>query len=452
MNKSLGVWAQAVPPRHAMPPEPAIRKRVLLIAYHYPPSPLAGALRPSFLARYLPLFGWEATVLTKSRADPVEAAVAVETARDVFERFTRPRAGGARPPAPLVRSRPDNQLINRLKALAKSLLLFPDRAAGWIPGACARALEITRRQHFDAIISTSPPVSAHIVAGITALRRGLPWIADYRDLWNGNPYDPKSATRERIELSIERALRGRASAITAVSRDLIDRQNRRFGTTFGETIPAAFDPAEWETIGDPTPTDFRLCYAGLLYDGRRRFDVLLSAIKQLRSEDDRAGLAARIDYYGPDEALVNQLLADLDLRDVVTCHGFVERQLVLPALRRSAVLLVLLDMDPHTISELGSKIFECVGARRHVIAIGPPGSAVQTLIEQHHLGWFASDVHSTATALRAAHQAFTAGRIAPPSGDLTNDITTAQEVARRFARLLDRVRNRGGALELYVQS
>src|SRR5258708_28061301 len=39
-------------------------KRLLLIAYAYPPCPEIGAVRPAGLAKYLPRFGWEPTVLT----------------------------------------------------------------------------------------------------------------------------------------------------------------------------------------------------------------------------------------------------------------------------------------------------------------------------------------------------------------------------------------------------
>jgi glycosyltransferase involved in cell wall biosynthesis len=405
-------------------------------------------LRPSFLARYLPLFDWEATVLTSGASrgggdgDPV-----VVPASDLFERFLRPKA--AVDGIAAATANPTPRTVRWAKELCKSLLLFPDRAAGWIPAAIARALAITRRQHFDAVISTSPPVSAHIVACAVALRRGLPWVADYRDLWHGNPYVERGPARTRVEFELERWLRRHASEITAVSRDLLGRQERVFGPASSEAIPPAFDPAEWDAIDDVRPKDFRLTYAGTLYEGRSRLDMLLSAIARLRSEADPAGFAARVDYYGPDEQLVLRLAAARDLSDVVICHGVTERRLVLTALRRSAALIVLLNMDPDTAAELGGKVFECVGARRPIIAIGPRGGAVQAFIERHALGWFAWDDHTTADALRSAYTRFAAGRYALDPGGSPGGITTAQEVARRFARLLDRTVRTRGPLSLY---
>jgi glycosyltransferase involved in cell wall biosynthesis len=442
----MSVSSPAAAGGRATRPQAAARKRVLLVAYHFPPEPAAGALRPSFLARYLPRFGWEATVLTNGAARNDGDGGTIVAAPDLFERLLRPRAAldgtaAAASAAP--------GTAQWAKELAKSLLLFPDRAAGWIPAAIARALAITRRHRFDAVISTSPPVSAHVVACAVALRRALPWIADYRDLWHGNPYVERGPVRARVELETERWLRRHASEITAVSRDLLSRQERVFGTAAGEAIPAAFDPAEWDLVENVRPKEFRLTYAGTLYEGRRRLDMLLSAIARLRSEADPAGFAARVDYYGPDEPLVRRLAADRDLSDVVTCHGVIERRRVLTALRRSAALIVLSSMDPATAAELGSKVFECVGARRSIIAIGPRGGVMQAFIVRHALGWFAWDDHTTVDAVRSAYAGFAAGHYAPDTVGSPDGIITAQEVARRFARVLDRSVKSAGPLSLY---
>src|SRR5215469_5421174 len=278
-------------------------KRVLIVAYHYPPAPLAGSLRPSFLVRYLPQFGWEATILTKRRDVNGDADPGIVTAPDALERFMQiPADANAAASNDASSQRPGvwRRLRTHLRELGKSVLLFPDRASGWIPAATRAALRITRQRHFDAIISTSPPVSAHVVAAIVAMLRGLPWIADYRDLWRGNPYVFEGRLRAMAERTLERFLRAHASAFTTVNHELLVRQEREFGRCGGTVIPAGFDPAEWRSVHDEAPTRFALCYAGLLYEGRRRLDVLLAAIRELRDGGDPAGMDAFVDYYGPD--------------------------------------------------------------------------------------------------------------------------------------------------------
>ncbi len=54
--------------------------RVLLISYHFPPEPAAGSRRPAFLAKYLPEFGWEVTVLTRPLGEARDIPARVVTA------------------------------------------------------------------------------------------------------------------------------------------------------------------------------------------------------------------------------------------------------------------------------------------------------------------------------------------------------------------------------------
>src|SRR5579872_4606829 len=64
---------RAIGPRPAAPPAPYTKsgmKRVLLIAYVFPPDASPGAQRPGFIAKYLPQFGWDAAPLTRSLDAP----------------------------------------------------------------------------------------------------------------------------------------------------------------------------------------------------------------------------------------------------------------------------------------------------------------------------------------------------------------------------------------------
>jgi len=406
-------------------------RNVLLVTYHFPPEPAAACVRPSYIAKYLPEFGWRATVLTRYLGSPDFPFADVVVAKDELEAFVTRRAAKSRDiklPA----------IVQYVTNALKNALWFPDRAVGWLPPALSQALAITRHKRFDAIISTSPPPTAHIVACLTAQRRRLPWIADYRDQWHASPYTKKGPLRAWVERGIERWLMRRASAVTAVSDDVIAQQRLTFGITRGETVMNAFDPTEWQRVSTRDPKTFTLCYAGVLYEGKRRLDFVLSAAAALRRAGDPAGLAVRFEIYGPDVRLVRQMAERYGLNDVVKIHGLVDRVVVLQAQRDAAVLLIPLSMDPDTTRELGSKIFECVGAQRPVIAVGPPGSAVKEFISQHGLGWFASDVGACAQAIREAYARFAVGEFDPPHAG-TNGIGTARDVARGFAAVLDSI-------------
>ena len=68
---------------------------------------------------------------------------------------------------------------------------YPDEMKGWIPFA-VRSIERDADQgkKVDAILSTSPPISSHLIAAKAKTILGCPWVADFRDLWTQNFSNP----------------------------------------------------------------------------------------------------------------------------------------------------------------------------------------------------------------------------------------------------------------------
>ena len=62
-------------------------RRILLIAFYYPPVEDVGSVRPAALAKYLPRFGWEPIVLTpRVQGAYRQSKLVIETEyRDVLE-------------------------------------------------------------------------------------------------------------------------------------------------------------------------------------------------------------------------------------------------------------------------------------------------------------------------------------------------------------------------------
>lgn len=406
-------------------------KRVLLIAHVFPPEPSPGAVRPGYLARYLPQFGWEATVLTQSSGTPPFPARVVSTGAVVSPLESRFRAS--------ITSRardPYSPLRRHLRA-AKELLLFPDATAPWIRPARRLGIELLNTEHFDAILSTALPATVHVVAADLARLTGLPWIADYRDPWAGNAYVHRGPLRRFFEEQLERRLLRRAACITTISVPIADQLTAFHRRQAVHVIPNAYDPAEWEAIPDERPTRFDLCYTGSMYDGKRSPDLLFEAIAAMRTERDPAAHSARVHFYGRNSDNVAQSAVRFGVTLQVREHGMVPRAQAMSAQRSAAALLIFLNMDPATGTEMGSKFLEYVGARRPIIAFGPENSVMREFIRRNRLGWFASNVEEAKTALRAAHSRFTAGTY-----ELTINsraVPTANALAQRFAELLESV-------------
>lgn len=406
-------------------------KRVLLISYVFPPEPSPGALRPGYLARYLPQFGWEATVLTQSAGTPPFPARVVSTRTPESALQQRVRMSIAS------RARDPHSPIRRHLRGIRDALHFPDTTAPWIRTARKAGLQLIRCEHFDAILSTALPATVHIVACDLARRSGLPWIADYRDPWAGNAYVARAPIRRALEEQYERRLLQRASCITTISKPIAAQLGAFHRRETVHVIPNAYDPVEWDALPDDRPARFDLSFTGSMYDGKRSPDLLFAAISALRAEHDPAAHAARVHFYGPNSDNVAESAARLGVTLHVRQHGVVPRAQAMRAQRSSAALLIFLNMAPATANEMGSKYLEYLGARRPIIAFGPHNSVLRDFIRRHRLGWFVSDVEQAKVALRAAYARFAAGTY-----ELIVDsraFPTAADLARRFAERLDAV-------------
>jgi len=418
-------------------------RRLLLIAYHFPPEPSAGALRPSYLAKYLPQFGWDASVLTRSlperRAVPyktIEARVIGES----FERSVRGAFDTNESP-----SRPsDPPPLRRVLRWVKKTLFFPDRVAGWIPHALLQALRATREDRYDAVLSTAMPASVHVVGAIVSAIRGLPWIADYRDPWTGNQYVEWGPIQTRLQRWLEVSLIRRASVVTTISQpiaSLLESIHRRPVAV----IPNGADPDDWSGLENCTPQRFSLCYTGSMYDGYRTPQLLFEALAELNAEGDPAA-NVHVDFYGPNSDHVGELARRYGLDANVSQHGTVPRREALAAQRRASHLLIFLNMDSSTSHELGSKVFEYAGAGRRILSFGPKDSVMRDYVAQRGLGWFASNVSEAKTALRSAYTSWQLGpsELSPPRGALFE----ARDLASAFADILDRISQSSDGLSL----
>ena len=118
-------------------------RRVLLIAFSYPPVEIIGSVRPAALAKYLPRFGWEPIVLTpKVQGAYRESKLVIETGyRDVLKdwkarlRLDRKRGVHEQFGLPLAKKPGSALLHTRVLNFAKYLITYPDPFKGWIPYA-----------------------------------------------------------------------------------------------------------------------------------------------------------------------------------------------------------------------------------------------------------------------------------------------------------------------------
>jgi glycosyltransferase involved in cell wall biosynthesis len=415
---------------------------VLIITRESPPAIGPHPIRVAKLAKYLPSYGWEATLLTV----PVDHAWATDDslATDLgetevirvprlFVRLVAPTAlaGSATAGAAL----PTGRHVPRTRARSRlsAKVLLPDRDILWTIPAAPHAVRLARR--FDAILTTAPPFSTHLAGWWVALRRGIPWVADYRDNWSMNPLFRRGFPAQQVNRWLEARCLARADAVTTVSEAGRDEIVAAFPRTAGRVLiaPNGFDP---DDLPPPAgrPDAFEIAYAGTL-DERRDPGTFLAAVRLLAQERPGFRAAVRLRFMGNISPSVAEAAVATVGRDQAAIDGFLPHR---EALARASSAAVLLDgVDIAGAAGLTSKIFEYLGLRRPILLLAPPGPA-RELIRDLGAGRSAEpgDVRSVAAALGGLFDDWQTGRehTAPPE---RLEAFTRRATAQRVAAALD---------------
>lgn len=221
-----------------------MNRRVLLICYYFPPLGLGGVGRPLNLFKQLPQHGYDCDILTVKpvlyRAYEPELLNGLDASRI--------HRAGSRDPQRIMYllgfRKVKAETISKGRAVSEKF--FPDSKIGWVKPAIKLGRKLCARNDYDVIISTSPPMSSHLVGLELSKQFGIPLVADFRDFWTIYKVEDvfiDPAKRARGLALLER-IKTEAAAITTVNSSIAAYLNT------GETITNGYDVSfaeHWKT-------------------------------------------------------------------------------------------------------------------------------------------------------------------------------------------------------------
>ena len=184
-------------------------KKLLVIAYYFPPCTFSGIYRTLAWVRLLAQRGWNITVLTTKNPEPplnydllkkIPTSVKILRAPYInpLEILGKLKKSNHSPshssrftshPSPLTSHvSPLTSHLSRLKDWLTWWLHIPDNHICWLPFGLLKAIKAIKKYKISLIYSTSPYMTAHLIAGLTQKITRIPWIADFRDPWRANPF------------------------------------------------------------------------------------------------------------------------------------------------------------------------------------------------------------------------------------------------------------------------
>jgi glycosyltransferase involved in cell wall biosynthesis len=379
-------------------------RRVLMVLYYFPPSGGPGVQRGLKFVRYLPEFGWEPLVLTvRETADfPVrdETLVreipsglrVVRTACPEFYGLYRTLTGqrGVASLDVASQSAAETRPLRRLLRGVRASLFIPDGRVGWQAPAVRAGMRLHRDPGFDAIVSSGPPFTSHLIGRTLARRTRRPWIADYRDPWIEATFYPRRPAFARdIDRRLEAACVREATASVTVGEGMA----RGFLTRYPALDPArlrvianGYDPADFEGVPREDDGLLRLTHTGSLFLGRTP-GALLDALETLAREEPGFAHATRLCFAGRvDGDLITRVRGSV-LEDLTEWPGYLAHRDSIALLRRSRVLLLLIGTDAQAHTMVTGKVYEYLASGVPILAIGPRDGDAARLLERTRAGW-----------------------------------------------------------------
>jgi hypothetical protein len=348
-------------------------KKVLVIAYHYPPLAGAGVLKTLRTTRYFSSYGWQPIVLTVKNPEPYHcAANPIPDGIKVFRSWRIP--GG-------------NLLARLLRKLGldERWVLLPDEHILWAPGAFIVGLYLIIRQKVDLIYVTGPPYSALIVG--TALHKVArkPLVVEVRDPWSFNRGRKGYPTRlhRKIDQCYERWVLRSAALITCIYHITADGYQDIYPWTkdkivvFYDTIDLWDLPQKYDSY-----PIFTLTYIGTFYPPYATLYATLQAIKVLLDNKTITPATFCFNYVGPLDKTFTTMVDSLGVAEVVRWAGYKPLKQAQLEVFKSQALLLLLEF-----ATINTKLFDYLASGRTIIAVVPEFVELRGLLERYAAGY-----------------------------------------------------------------
>lgn len=377
-------------------------KRLLIITYYWPPTGGSGVQRWVKFSKYLPEFGWQPVVYTPENPEqlardesllkdiPACAEVIkthISEPYAIYRRLTGGKAGQEVNPVNAQRK----SWKQRLSLWIRGNCFIPDPRVGWVRPSVRFLKKYLREHPVDAVVTTGPPQSVHLIGLRLKKELGLRWIADFRDPWTEMFYYKHlglSAAADRRHRRLEQAVLDGADKVISVSPPVAADFQARTKTPV-VLITNGFDESDFRSSEVNTPqrprAEIRLVHTGLFAADGNPLNLWDALAERCAADADfRARLQIRL--AGKVDAAITDAIRARGLGDNLVELGYLPHDETVREQRAADILLLPLRREPEYAKVLPGKIFEYLAARRPVLGIGQEDGAAASVLRDAAAG------------------------------------------------------------------
>ena len=186
------------------------------------------------MSKFLPELGWQPIIYTPENPDSsvtdksliheihpdiVELKTPIWEPYDFYRKLTGKKSG-TKFKAGYISEASTGNWKNKLSVFIRGNFMIPDPRKFWIKPSVKYLSGFLKDNHVDAMVSTGPPHSMHLIALGIKKKFDIPWIADFRDPWTQiDFYDKLRLTRcaDKKHHKLENKVLQKADHVVTVS-------------------------------------------------------------------------------------------------------------------------------------------------------------------------------------------------------------------------------------------
>jgi glycosyltransferase involved in cell wall biosynthesis len=365
--------------------------KVLIITYYWPPAGGSGVQRWLKFVKYLQEYGIEPVVYTVDNARYLKED---KTLLDDVPRNTKVLKHSIWEPTDLLfwkkkksqKSGISNISQNRFLSFIRGNFFIPDPKVFWVNSSVKFLQKYLNSNKVDAIISTGPPHSMHLIAQKLHKKNKLKWIADFRDPWTdlyyNKDFSEQSFAKKKNKI-LEKLVLKNADCVLTVSESL--KEQFSINARRVEVITNGYDneirSAE-DTVLDKL---FTISYIGLL-PKQSNPKLFFKVLQELCSQNEDFKNDLKLNFIGDisDDVRVEVLKNNLEKN--TSFKGYVDHEKAIEFQNKAQVLLLLIPNIEKSKGILTGKLFEYLIAKRPILAIGPEDGDLSEILKETDSG------------------------------------------------------------------
>ncbi|MDL2246973.1 glycosyltransferase [Methanobrevibacter sp. OttesenSCG-928-K11] len=415
-------------------------KKVLFIAFYFNQDNEIASKRLKGIAKYLHNFNWEPIVLTpklnNSNSNNTNIKVIETDYIDMLDKWIKKDTSNNSNSSNLPTK--ENKFLKKAVHIAGEIFAYPDGMKYWYDPCFNAASEIIENEEIDGIISSSWPITSHVIANDLKNKYNIPWIADLRDLWNLNPYISHNFIRNFFEKRLEIKTFENADALTTTTPLASKTLKTLHPNKKIKTILSGYDPDDFKDFKNIKTNKLTFLYAGSLYQGKRDPTLLFKSLNELINEGKINKNKIAIDFYGDNDNL-KELASKYNLEEIVNMHGKIPHNEVLKKQKEADVLLLISWMNEQEKMFIPGKVYEYMGSKKPVLSIGFSEGSLKDLILKTNIGFHTSNLDDTKIAICKYYKEYIKENKISYKGNENANNCTMINLSKNFAELLDEV-------------